>query len=155
MKSNVGTSRVLASLSVLASAGLGAFGLTVLVPGTEISGGLEFSIPAAVAIAAMLGVHYVADPLLTRKRELSPRNVSRLLSSMTLSRVVAAQSATVTGLVAGAAFQSDPAVLVGCGASAVMLAHWWPGKQFVNTVRARLAPRGQAHLVDPAPRPIG
>ncbi|GAA3486518.1 hypothetical protein [Streptomyces cremeus] len=155
MNSHLTQSRLLASLSVAASVALSAFGLTVVVPKDGIFGGLEFSIPAAAAIVAMLGIHYVADPLLMREREMSPRRVSQLLNSMMLSRVLAAQAASVTGLVVGGAFQSDSAVLVGGGASVVMLAHWWPGKQFVNVVRAKLAPRGQAHLVEPAPRPIG
>ncbi|MFI1016475.1 hypothetical protein [Streptomyces sp. NPDC020965] len=113
-----------------------------------------FWIPAAVGAAGLLGVNYAVDPLLTPKRNVTPRRVSRMLNSMMITRLLAAGATAASGLVVGVAAQSDPSVLVGSGAAVVMIAHWWPGKTFTNTVRAKLAPAGAAQLVGPAMRPV-
>lgn len=155
MNSTLGRLRVLASLAGVASVVLGVLGVTVFVPDAGLEGDVLFWIPAAVAGLGLFGVNYVVDPMLVPKRDdVSPRRVARVVNSMMVARLLAATSSTLAGLVVGIAAQSDPSVLVGSGASVVMLAHWWPGKQFVNVVRAKLLPVGGAQLVGGVVRPL-
>ncbi|MDJ1134571.1 hypothetical protein [Streptomyces iconiensis] len=142
--------RVLASLVLALTVVLGVLGVTVLVPDAGLEGDMVFWIPAAVSVFALLGVHYAADPLLLPRSDPSPRRTARAVYSMMSARLLASGVTAVAGVAIGMATQSDPAVLVGSGASVVMLAHWWPGKQFANTVRAKLARTGGARYVGPA-----
>ncbi|MER7344902.1 hypothetical protein ABT390_05785 [Streptomyces aurantiacus] len=154
MKSTLGRLRLLASLTFAISVVLGVLGITALVPDPGLEGDVLFWIPAAVAVLGLVGVKHVVDPLLIPKRDMSPGRVSKMVNSMMGARLLAAVTPTVAGLAVGLAAQSDPSVLVGSGASVVMLSHWWPGRQFENVVRAKLLPVGGAELAGRVLRPL-
>lgn len=150
MNSSLGRLRVLASVFMVLTVVLGFLGLTALVPDPGLAGDVIFWIPAAVAVFGLLTVTFVVDPVLLPRRNVSRTRVGWHVNAMMIARLLVAQLPVAAGIVVGSIAQSDPSVIVGSGASVVLLLHWWPGRHFANVVRARLARAGAPRLTGPA-----